>query len=353
MKLKIFQGICVIIFFLSFGYFFGDQYWNFHEWQEWKKVFEEKIYQENQNFTLESLSSEIQEIELWTTPSVELLEKLVREIDAATKEIFVEVYIFTERDLRDALIRAHDRWVDVKILLENNPYKATYLNDKHYESFQAAGVNVRWSDPLNFSLNHSKLLIIDERAYIGTWNFSYATFTKNRDMFIELREKEIIKKLKQLFTFDFNHELSGVFDERLVVSPYSSRWKLQWLIKNAETTLDFYFPYMTDDGLEEVFSQQVERGIVLRWIVWSDYIKENPATIESLKTVGWNISSLKSPKLHAKAILVDKKYLYIWSINFSTYSLDENREIGIIITNQKIISQFQSIFESDFLIGKE
>jgi phosphatidylserine/phosphatidylglycerophosphate/cardiolipin synthase-like enzyme len=50
----------------------------------------------------------------------------------------VEVYIFTETNMRDALIRAHGRGVDVKILLENNPYMAPYLNDKHYDAFKDA-----------------------------------------------------------------------------------------------------------------------------------------------------------------------------------------------------------------------
>jgi len=58
--------------------------------------------------------------------------------------------------------------VDVKILLENNPYQAPYLNDSHYNDFKDAGIDVRWSDPLNYSLNHAKLLIIDERTYVST-----------------------------------------------------------------------------------------------------------------------------------------------------------------------------------------
>jgi len=93
---------------------------------------------------------------------------LVEEIDAAEDKVYVEVYIFTEKQLRDALIRAHKRGVEVKILLENNPYQAPYLNDNHYNAFQDVGIDVRWSDPLNYSLNHSKLLLIDDRAYVST-----------------------------------------------------------------------------------------------------------------------------------------------------------------------------------------
>lgn len=40
-----------------------------------------------------------------------------------------------------------------------------------------------------------------------------------------------------------------------------------------------------------------------------------------------SLSVPEKQKIHAKAILVDKTYLYIGSINFSRYSFDENREI--------------------------
>jgi phosphatidylserine/phosphatidylglycerophosphate/cardiolipin synthase-like enzyme len=49
---------------------------------------------------------------------------------------------------------------------------------------------------------------------------------------------------------------------------------------------------------------------------------------------------MKKPKLHAKALLIDDKYLYLGSINFSYYSIEENREIGLIITNPEIIEKF-------------
>jgi phosphatidylserine/phosphatidylglycerophosphate/cardiolipin synthase-like enzyme len=52
-------------------------------------------------------------------------------------------------------------------------------------------------------------------------------------------------------------------------------------------------------------------------------------------------------KMHAKAILVDEKYLFIWSINFSTYSIDRNREIWILIKNKNIIDEFLAIFSQD------
>jgi phosphatidylserine/phosphatidylglycerophosphate/cardiolipin synthase-like enzyme len=54
------------------------------------------------------------------------------------------------------------------------------------------------------------------------------------------------------------------------------------------------------------------------------------------------------PEIHAKSILIDEKYLYIWSVNFSSYSMDQNREIWLILKNEDIIRQFITIFNNDF-----
>jgi phosphatidylserine/phosphatidylglycerophosphate/cardiolipin synthase-like enzyme len=51
--------------------------------------------------------------------------------------------------------------------------------------------------------------------------------------------------------------------------------------------------------------------------------------------------------MHAKAILIDEKYLFIWSINFSSYSINKNREVWIIIKNSKIINKFLKIYNQD------
>ena len=347
MKLKIFQIICVFVFFISFGYFFGDEFWEYQKSQENTKIFQKQVESQSQEFSLEDIQESPDSKKLWVTPSKDFLKKLVSEIDKAKSSVYVEVYIFTERDLRDALIRAHHRGVEVKILLENNPYKAPYLNDGHHELFVENGVNVRWSDPLNYSLNHTKLLIIDDKSYVSTGNFSYSTFTKNRDIFVEIFDKEIVWKLKELFMLDFEHKQWGVFLDALVISPYSSRQKLEAMIASATESIDFYFPYMSDDWLEQVFSQAVDRGVNLRGVVSRDFVKEEGDLIRGLQNIGWDIRTMSWPKLHAKSILVDKKYLYIGSINFSNFSLDKNREIGIILSDQKNISDFSRLFESD------
>lgn len=195
MRKKTITTALVTLFFTLFGYFFGEEYWSHQDTQLAEKVFQEQVLTEKINFSVEQLQEISQEGELFITPNLGLLDTLVEQMNNAENRIYVEMYIFTERDMRDAIIRAYKRGVDIKILLENNPYKAPYLNDKHYTAFEEVGIDVRWSDPLNYSLNHSKLLLIDDMAYVSTGNFSYSLFKYNRDFLVGLTDREIVEKL--------------------------------------------------------------------------------------------------------------------------------------------------------------
>jgi phosphatidylserine/phosphatidylglycerophosphate/cardiolipin synthase-like enzyme len=206
MKMQIFKILCALCFFIVFWYLFGDEYWEYREQWKQQEIYVENVEEQISDFSFDKLEKFEEDIELFYTPYLWLLDDLVDEIDSAQDKIYVEVYIFTETNLRDALIRAHERGVNVKILLENNPYKAPYLNDKHYDAFLEAGLDVRWSDPLNYSLNHSKLLLIDDSAYISTGNFSYSLFKYNRDFLVKISQDKFVRDIEQLFLQDFEHK---------------------------------------------------------------------------------------------------------------------------------------------------
>ncbi|OQB40662.1 MAG: Cardiolipin synthase [candidate division CPR1 bacterium ADurb.Bin160] len=46
-------------------------------------------------------------------------------------------------------------------------------------------------------------------------------------------------------------------------------------------------------------------------------------------------------------ILVDEKILLLGSMNLSDNSLDNNREIGILIIDQELIKKYKELFEID------
>ena len=60
------------------------------------------------------------------------------------------------------------------------------------------------------------------------------------------------------------------------------------------------------------------------------------------------VRSLRSPKLHVKAIVADGTTAYLGSENLSTTSLDSNREVGLITTDAEVIRQMSATFAGDW-----
>lgn len=347
MKQKIFSILFFVFFVAIFGYFYAEEYLDFYN-QKTKLVQQEQLVE---NALADFSTESIQQVhQLWfaVTPDIQVLDTLVQKIDTSENRVFLEVYIFTEKRILEALKKAQKRGVDVRVILEKNPYKAPRLNDARFSDLQKSGINVVWSNAKNYALNHAKFMIIDDEAIISTGNMSYSTFTKNRDFFVFTSDTPLIQTLEEVFEWDFQGNIVVPYHENLVLSPQYSRQKLTRLFLEAQESLDIYFQYLQDDELLQTLIQQAQKWVQVQIVIDDNYFDENPDDIKNLQSYGIDIRKYSSRSMHAKAILVDRKALFIGSINFSTYSLDFNREVGIIINDSVIIEQFLEIFLGDF-----
>jgi phosphatidylserine/phosphatidylglycerophosphate/cardiolipin synthase-like enzyme len=63
------------------------------------------------------------------------------------------------------------------------------------------------------------------------------------------------------------------------------------------------------------------------------------------------VREIKKPYVHAKAIIVDDRWAFVGSENISTSSLDNNRELGVLVNDQDSLSRLSSTFEQDWAAG--
>ncbi|MCP4523726.1 MAG: hypothetical protein GY828_05945 [Candidatus Gracilibacteria bacterium] len=343
---KIFSMIFIVIFFITFSFFEGEEYYDFHKDKKETLGFEENNNKLQSDFQLDDIQ-DISDISFYKTPDTSLLTQIINEIHAAQSRIYLETYILTEKKIQNALIQAQNRGIDIQILLEKNPYKAYNINNKAFKKLVEAGIQVHWSDTEDYSLNHSKFLIIDDIFYISTGNYSYSTFKYNRDFFIRSENSKLLDIILQIFSHDYNGDKKQFYHPNIVLSPFNSRDHFENLFHTAEHEILLYFQYFKDDLLVEQLIQKQKEGVKVKAIIPESALKNNIKTLKKLDTAGVSLHIMKKHKMHAKAILIDKKYLFIGSINFSTYSLDQNRELGILIKNKKIIDFFIQSFQDD------
>jgi len=116
-------------------------------------------------------------------------------IDRCEKTLDVAVYSLTHDPIRDALIRAQDRGVQIRVLMDNLQAKSRYADD---EALAEAGVPVR-VDKSSAAMHH-KFAIGDGKAVLtGSFNWTKNAVTRNAENFVIVRMKYIIRPFEREF----------------------------------------------------------------------------------------------------------------------------------------------------------
>ncbi|MFH1200184.1 MAG: phospholipase D family protein [Candidatus Micrarchaeota archaeon] len=124
---------------------------------------------------------------------------LVPAIASAQKSLHIELYQFSFPALREALVGAAARGVEVKIILD--PTVDSNLDTAQF--LKARGVSVRWSGR-NFRLTHSKTATIDaKRVIVGSINWSGAAMEKNREAAVIIDDASVAAEFERVFSLDW------------------------------------------------------------------------------------------------------------------------------------------------------
>ena len=67
-----------------------------------------------------------------------------------------------------------------------------------------------------------------------------------------------------------------------------------------------------------------------------------------MKGAGGKLVVLSTPYVHAKAMVTDKTTAYVGSENFSTGSLQYNRELGVVFSIASEVTKVESTIVADF-----
>jgi cardiolipin synthase len=84
----------------------------------------------------------------------------------------------------------------------------------------------------------------------------------------------------------------------------------------------------------------------------SDGSDSNSAGITTIKHGHVQVKEDTKLYMHAKIIIVDGKKAFVGSENISPASLDGNRELGIIVSDQSALSTLQDTFSTDWSQSK-
>ena len=277
---------------------------------------------------------------------------ILEEIENAKSSIILQVYTMSDSEIIQSLIDARKRGINVRVMLEENPFSGYSANKEVKDELSRNNIDTKWSNRV-YEFTHSKFFVIDnKKGIIMTMNLSQSSFTKNREFGVITEDPIIVTELSKIFQADWERKPYKPGTSPLVVSPENSRVKLLQLINSAKQEIILYAQEMEDKEIRDALIKARNNSVKV-YIIFADpeSIEGNQDAFDTLKSHNIETRILLSPYVHAKAIVVDKKVGYIGSINFSENSLDKNREVGILISDEKALSLVRSVFFEDFEIA--
>ncbi|HVP10228.1 MAG TPA: phospholipase D family protein [Phycisphaerae bacterium] len=128
-------------------------------------------------------------IEVMFSPNGGCQERILEEIGKAKKRIRVQVYIFSSKEIADAIIEAKKHGVDCEIIVDRSQEKMVY---GRLPVLKKAGVTIL-VDAEHETANNKIMLIDDDTIITGSYNYTKAAEEKNAENLL------IIKNYPDLF----------------------------------------------------------------------------------------------------------------------------------------------------------
>jgi cardiolipin synthase A/B len=270
---------------------------------------------------------------------------ILDEIRAARQSIDLEVYIVTDDVILQSLEEAQRRGVDVRVILEEQPFGGGGGQEEIFARLESAGIAVRWGNPV-FRFSHIKTMVIDDAvAIIMNQNLTQSAFTANREFGVVTNRPDAVQDAATIFDADWTRG-EEPDPGALVVSPTNARDQLLALVDGARVSLDLYAEVLRDPQLLDALGEAARRGVRVRIIVSPS--ADFAAEVKELTASGVEIRLSSSLYIHAKLIVADGERAFIGSQNLSATSLDQNRELGIVVDDPVNLSRLTRTFGIDF-----
>lgn len=275
-------------------------------------------------------------------------------IASAKKSIDMTMYELTDVTVMDAFAKAAAAGIAVRVILDQSGNE-TKTNTPAYNFLEKNKCGVHWSNPA-YAVTHQKTITIDNAtSTIMTLNLTPTDYKTTRDFAVITNNAADVAAIETTFNADFtNAAITPPTGDNLVWSPTNATSALLGLINGASKSLLLSQEEFGDKTLVSAVVAALKRGVQVT-LVQENISDEYSATLTTLKTAGAKIATYSSRTgfyIHAKTVLADYETatarMFVGSENFTNPSLTENRELGLIFSDQTCMAGVSAAITADF-----
>jgi phosphatidylserine/phosphatidylglycerophosphate/cardiolipin synthase-like enzyme len=285
---------------------------------------------------------------------------MVTAIDSARLSIDVAVYSISLNSVRYALIRAHDRGVNVRMVMES-----TNMDGSDVQYIQEAGIPIVGDN--RPGLMHDKFMVIDHsEVWVGSMNYTDSgTYDDNNNM-MRIRSTKVADDYTA--EFDEMFELGRFGPDIGRPTPYPTvtidgtrvdiyfspddhvLTALYNLLSEADKSIYFLAFSFTSNELGAIIRQKADAGLDIKGVMDEEQIASNTGTeFDPFRQKGLDVRiDGIDGQMHHKVFIVDGKIVVFGSYNFSRSAEEKNDETVVIVYNEEIaqlyLQEFQRVY---------
>jgi phosphatidylserine/phosphatidylglycerophosphate/cardiolipin synthase-like enzyme len=339
------------------------------------------------------MPEKIGNIELYMGPSQlggkdDLLSTIVKFIDDAKKRLFIAVQELDSKPIAEAIIRAKQRKVLVKLVLEADYLLAKtalpdpFISDGPHEPNRilhdaVLRAKIKVNSDYNPKIFHQKYIIRDSKSVLtGSTNFTDTGTSQNLNHIVIIHNQAIAKIYNKEFTeiqqghfgkLNEGHDpkpkevkVSKVRVKVLFAPDHNPEMEIMKQIAKAKKRVDFaIFTFSKSSGIDDQLVLAKKAGIKVRGAMFKSQANQNWSAKKVLKDAGLKqlylvpkpgLPSPKPRKLHHKLMVIDEQLIIAGSFNYTGPANTTNDENIIIIGN--LISTNQDSIQKQKKLAK-
>lgn len=289
-----------------------------------------------------------------------LLQAVVADIAAARTSIALASFDFDLVPLTDALLQAHQRGVNVQVIVDSENLRDADVAEQTGR-LQQAGVGVVFQRTGPFM--HNKFIVVDANiAWTGSWNMTTNGTYRNNNNMVRLVSAEVSEDYRA----EFAQMFAGRFgSNKAEVAPYPvaqvggatvevyfspQDGVIDHVLERvgaAQRSIRFLTFSFTSDPLTELMLEKAAAGVQVRGVFETQNTAATGADFSALRRGG--VGVLQDGNcyiMHHKVIIIDEHTVITGSYNFTNSAERSNDENLIIIDDPEVALRFEEEFST-------
>jgi len=289
---------------------------------------------------------------------------LAASIDSARLTVDVAIYSLSLTSIRDALLRAHERGVQVRMVMESDN-----IDRAVPQRLIEAGIPILGDR--RQGLMHDKFVVIDRsEVWLGSMNFTFSGTYEDNNQLLHIRSVKMAenytKEFEEMYLDDMFGEdtvpetpnpdfsIEGT-DVEVYFSPDDGvANRLLELLTEAEESIYFLAFSFTTDELGQIIRTQADNGLDIAGVMEDEQVRSNIGTEYDLfKQAGLKVFvDGNEGQMHHKTLIIDERIVITGSYNFSRSAETRNDENLIVIYNPEIADFYMEEFTRMYALAQ-